>query len=147
MFAFRIFVLALTAIVLIPSAAHFFELPGKIGLGEDAYFTVQGIYAGWALFAIPIFAAILANVVLFLIHRKRCIAGSQWALISASLTVISLGIFFGWVFPGNQATANWTAQPENWEELRRNWEYGHATNAVIVFLAFLATAAAVIRRD
>lgn len=147
MFAFRIFVLALTALVLIPSAAHFFELPGKIELGQEAYFTVQGIYAGWALFAIPIFAAILANIVLFFIHRKRCIAGNQWALISASLIVISLGIFFGWIFPGNQATANWTAQPENWEELRRNWEYGHATNAVVVLLAFLATAASIVRRD
>ena len=42
--------LALTVIVLVPSGAHLFELPGKIGLPRDAYFTVQGIYAGWAWF-------------------------------------------------------------------------------------------------
>jgi hypothetical protein len=48
----RLTALALTAIVLVPSGAHLFELPGKIGLPRDAYFTVQGIYAGWAWFAV-----------------------------------------------------------------------------------------------
>ncbi|MGE0650765.1 MAG: hypothetical protein AB7P12_03310 [Alphaproteobacteria bacterium] len=29
--------------------AHLFELPNKIGLPADAYFTVQQNYRGWAL--------------------------------------------------------------------------------------------------
>jgi hypothetical protein len=140
----KLVALALTALTLIPSGAHLFELPGKIDLDRDAYFTVQGIYAGWAWFAVPIFAAILANGALFLAERRRDPAAARAALLSSALTVLSLIVFFIWVFPGNQATANWTEMPENWEALRRQWEYGHAANAVIVFAALLATGRALI---
>lgn len=136
--------LILTAIILVPVGAHFFELPGKIGLQREAYFIVQGIYAGWALFAIPIFAAIAANGLLFVALRRRKSPRAGWALLSAALIAATLAIFFAFVFPGNQQTANWTTQPENWEVLRRNWEYGHAANAVLTFAAFVATAIAAI---
>jgi hypothetical protein len=140
----KLIALALTALTLIPSGAHLFELPGKIDLDRDAYFTVQGIYAGWAWFAVPIFAAILANGALFLAERRRDPATARAALLSSALTVLNLIVFFIWVFPGNQATANWTEMPDNWEALRRHWEYGHAANAVIVFAALLATGRALI---
>jgi hypothetical protein len=146
MTALRILALMLTALIWAPGAAHLFELPGKIGLGRDAYFTVQGIYAGWALFGIPIFAAILANLALSLAERRRDRSAARWALAAALLIAASLAIFFAFVFPANQATANWTAMPENWEELRRQWEYGHAINAGILFLALLATGLAVAKR-
>jgi hypothetical protein len=146
MIALRILALMLTALIWAPGAAHLFELPGKIGLGRDAYFTVQGIYAGWALFGIPIFAAILANLALSLAERRRDRSAARWALAAALLIAASLAIFFAFVFPANQATANWTAMPENWEELRRQWEYGHAINAGILFLALLATGLAVAKR-
>ena len=140
----RLVALALTALILIPSGAHLFELPGKIDLDRDAYFTVQGIYAGWAWFALPIVSAILANGVLFLAERRRDPAAAYAALLSSALIVLSFIVFFIWVFPGNQATANWTQMPDNWEVLRRHWEYGHAANAVIVFAALLATGRALI---
>lgn len=142
----RIITIALTAIVLIPGGAHLFELPGKIRLDQAAYFTVQGIYAGWALFGAPLIAAILANVALYLAERGQRPTVARWALVSAVLITVSLGLFFAVVYPTNQETANWTIQPENWEVLRSRWEYGHGINAVIIFLAFLATSLAVVRR-
>jgi hypothetical protein len=142
MFYLKILALALTAIILVPSGAHLFELPGKIGLEQDAYFTVQSIYAGWSLFGVPIFAAILANGALFLSARRHDPASAWLALGSGCLIAISLVIFFVWIFPANKATQNWTMQPENWEILRQQWEYGHAANAFIVFAAFLMTALA-----
>ena len=142
----RIVTLAVTALVVVPSAAHLFELPGKIGLEREAYFTVQGIYAGWSLFAVPIFAAILCNLALFALERRRTPGAARWAVVSAGLIALTLGIFFVWVFPANQATENWTAQPENWEALRAQWEYGHAANAVVVFGAFVATCLATVWR-
>ena len=48
----------LTAVALAPAGAHLFELPNKIDLPRDAYLTVQGIYAGWALFGIVDMAAL-----------------------------------------------------------------------------------------
>lgn len=140
----KLLALALTALIVIPGGAHLFELSVKMGMDEADYFTVQSIYAGWALFAVPIFAAIGANGYLFWTLRQHDRKAARWALASALLISLTLAIFFVWVFPGNQATANWTAIPENWDELRRNWEYGHAVNAVITFVALMATGRAIV---
>jgi hypothetical protein len=140
----RLTALALTALILVPSGAHFFELPGKISLDRDAYFTVQAIYAGWAYFAVPIFAALVANGALFFTERRRDPAAARAALVSFVLIALSLVVFFLWVFPGNRATANWTDAPENWQAWRRNWEYGHAAGFILVFGALIATGRAAI---
>lgn len=42
------------------------------------------------------------------------------------------------MFPDNQATESWTMLPANWEALRTRWEYGHAVNAGVTLLAFVA---------
>jgi hypothetical protein len=143
----RIVALMLTALIWVPSAAHLFELPGKIALDRDAYFTVQGIYTGWAWFAVPIVAALLANGALFLKERRRDAAAARWALLAALLIAASLAIFFTWTFPANQATANWTTKPETWEILRLQWESSHAANALVVLAALVATALATVRRS
>jgi tetratricopeptide (TPR) repeat protein len=56
--------LVLLAICLIPAGAHLFEMPGKMRMGRDAYFSVQPIYNGWALFGAALGLAIIALVVL-----------------------------------------------------------------------------------
>lgn len=146
MTALRAFAIILTALILIPSGAHLFELPGKIDLERDAYFKVQSIYAGWSLFGAPIIAAVFANAGLYVAERARNPASARLALAAAVLIVVSLGVFFAWIYPANQATANWTSRPENWEALRRQWEYGHAANALLVGLALIAVTLAVVRR-
>lgn len=140
----KLLALGLTALVVIPGGAHLFELPAKMRLSESGYFTVQSIYAGWALFAVAIFAAIAANGWLFWSLRGSDVTASRAALASALLIGLTLVIFFIWVFPANQATDNWTSIPADWETLRRNWEYGHAVNALIAFAALLATGRAII---
>ena len=139
----KLVALGLTALILVPSGAHLFQLPGK-NLTREAYFTVQQIYAGWAWFAVPIGAAILANGALFIAEHRRDRIAARAALISSALIVVTLVIFFIWVFPANQATSNWTAIPDGWAELRRYWEYGHAANGLILFAALLATGRALI---
>ena len=146
MIVLRLLTITLMAIILIPSGAHLFALPAKIGLERDAYFIAQSIYSGWALFGIPIIGAIVANGSLAVAERRQNPTAARWAGASALLVLSSLLVFFIWVFPANQETANWTQKPEGWEALRRQWEWGHATNALIVFSAFVATSMAVIRR-
>jgi hypothetical protein len=124
----------LTALALVPAGAHLFELPNKIGLDEQAYFTVQGIYQGWSLFGIVLFGALVANLAAMIVVRQQ--AAPLWlALAALVLMAATLAIFFIWTFPANQATRNWTIVPENWQALRRLWEYAHATNAVLTFIA------------
>jgi hypothetical protein len=63
--------LVFTALALVPAGAHLFELPNKIGLAEDDYFVVQGIYRGWALFGIALFGALGANLVAAILVRRQ----------------------------------------------------------------------------
>jgi hypothetical protein len=58
----------------------------------------------------------------------------------------NLAIFFVWTFPTNQATSNWTVVPKNWNELRIQWEYSHAVNAVVTFVALACVVIEVLRQ-
>jgi hypothetical protein len=138
--------IVLTSMALVPSGTHFFELPNKIGLGQDAYFTVQGIYRGWALFGIALLGALLVDGALALLLALRRQAYGL-PLLAFLLVGATLAIFFVWIFPVNQATMNWTAVPADWEALRTQWEYGHAVNAVLTFSALCCLTWSVIARD
>jgi hypothetical protein len=127
----------LTALALVPAGAHLFELPNKIGLVQEEYFVVQNIYRGWALFGIVLFGALAANLVLAVLLRRQR-APFRLALLAFLLVAATLAIFFTWTYPANQATQNWTVVPANWQELRTRWEYAHATNAVLTFMALCA---------
>jgi hypothetical protein len=123
------------AAAIIPAGAHLAALPNKIGLGQADYFTVQHIYNGWALFGIADIGALIATLV-YTVLLMRSGEAYGYALAAFLLALANLAIFFGWTFPANQATQNWTVAPANWEALRTQWEYSHAVNAVLIFLAF-----------
>jgi hypothetical protein len=127
--------IVLIALALVPGGAHLLELPNKIGLSQEQYFTVQGIYLGWALPAgVVLIGALAASLVLTIMLRGR--GAPFWLTLAAFLLVgATLVIFFTWIYPANQATSNWTAVPENWRALRAQWEYSHAVNAVLTFIA------------
>jgi hypothetical protein len=127
----------LTALALVPAGAHLFELPNKIGLAQEQYFLVQQIYRGWALFGIVLFPALAAILALAIMLRRRRPA-SWFALFAFACMAVTLIVFFVWTHPANVATNNWTVVPANWEELRTQWEYAHAVNAVVTFLALCA---------
>ena len=131
--------LTLTALALVPSGAHLFALPNKINLVAEQYFIVQNIYRGWSLFGVALIGALIANLALALLQRGRG-APFVLALFAFVCIALTLGVFFIWTYPANQATNNWTMIPDNWEQLRRDWEYSHAANAVVTFAAFCAVA-------
>ena len=142
----RFATLLCTSIALVPSAAHLFELPGKMALRPGDYFMVQSIYAGWAWFAVPIFLAVAANLLLAVRLRHRDRVASRAAAAAGALIGISVVVFFVWVFPANQATHNWTAPSQGWERLRPAWEYGHAFNGAILLAALALSIAACVRQ-
>jgi hypothetical protein len=130
----RFVTLILFALALVPAGAHLFELPNKVGLPQDQYYVVQGIYRGWALFGIVLFGALAASLVLAILERGDR-AAFQLTLGAFVLMAAVLAIFFVWTYPANQATQNWTVAPEKWTALRTQWEYAHAANAVLTFVA------------
>jgi hypothetical protein len=122
----------LTALALVPGGAHIFELPNKIGLAQDQYFIVQGIYRGWALFGIVLFGALGAALALTVALRHH--RSAYWLALAGFLCIAAnLVIFFTFTYPTNVATGNWLVVPENWHDLRIRWEYSHAANAVVMF--------------
>jgi hypothetical protein len=54
-----------------------------------------------------------------------------------------------WTFtyPANQATNNWTVLPPNWQDLRSQWEYSHATGAGLNFIALITLIVSVLVRE
>ncbi len=118
-------------------------MPNKIGLPQEAYFSVQAIYRGWALFGSVQIAALAANLLLAIMLWDQ-----QWpfrlALGAFIIIVATFVIFFSWTYPANQATDDWTTVPLEWRELRTQWEYSHAVNAVLMFIALGAVTLAVV---
>jgi hypothetical protein len=127
----------LTALALVPGGAHLFELPNKIGLVQEHYFIVQNIYRGWSLFGFVLLAAIATHAIHVMLVRSQAQV-VRLAMLALLLMLANLAIFFVWTFPANQATANWTSVPQNWQALRAQWEYSHAANAAVTFLALCA---------
>jgi hypothetical protein len=125
--------------------AHALELPNKIGMSRDDYFVMQQAYRGWAYLAYLLALQLAALVWTIATHRHApnvliptCIALA--CLIGAQ------ALFWTFTFPANRATGNWLVKPENWEALRRNWEYSHAGGAGLQLIGLCALFVAALRR-
>src|SRR5919109_11895 len=144
----RIYFLSLlfAALALAPAMAHLLELPNKIHLSREDYLTVQQIYRGWALLGFVVAGALLSTLALSVMVRKQRKA-FMFALIAFLGIAGTQVVFWTYTYPANQATNNWTMLPENWVELRRQWEYSHATSAVLNLIALAMLISSVLARD
>jgi hypothetical protein len=126
-----------TALYLVPTGAHLFEMPHKMALSPAEYMTVQQIYAGWELFGIVIgiaLVATLANTVLVRADRR-----AFWGSLAAFLALIATqAVFWAFTYPVNVATRFWTVSPESFETARQQWEYSHAASAALTFVGLIA---------
>jgi hypothetical protein len=122
--------------------AHAFELPGKIAMSRENYFTVQTIYAGWNRVAFVLLVQLISIIALIALFRDR--PAVLWpVIVSLVALIVAQVLFWTFTFPANQATHNWTTIPDNWEALRRNWEYSHLAGAIfqVICVAALVIAA------
>ncbi len=134
-----------TALALGGALAHALELPNKIGMSREDYFTVQQIYAGWNRLAFLLGVELMGMLALLVIYWREPAVMRPVAVALACL-VAAQAVFWIWTFPANAVTGNWTVQPENWEQLRAHWEYSHLAGAVFQMGAMAALVAAVLRR-
>jgi hypothetical protein len=123
-----------TALALCPYVAHLMAFPNKMQMGKEEYFIAQQIYSGWSYSAVLIFISFLSTVILSILARNHDTV-LRYALGAAFCIGMSLMVFFVFTFPANQITQNWTAQPQSWENLRLQWEYSHAFNAILYMAA------------
>ena len=132
-----------TAIALVPGGAHLLALPAKIAMPEVPYFVAQQVYRGWAWLGFAMLLAILANFASALLTRDRR-RPFAFSIAAGSLIAATVVIFFVWTYPANVATGNWTTVTDDWEVLRAQWEYSHAVNAGITFVALICATAAML---
>ncbi len=123
-------VIALSALM-----AHLLELPNKMNLSKDNYQTVQQIYRGWSWLGIFELGAILLTIIWVIIERGN---KKIFPLLLTALFffIVSIVTFFIFTFPTNIATENWTQLPLEWQVLRKNWEYSHASRAILNLIGF-----------
>jgi hypothetical protein len=109
----------LTAIGMSLGMAHFAELPNKIEISAAHYLIVQRNYDNWAVLGLIVPAAFLSVAVLVIALRGT---GAPFALavIALLLLVGELVAFWGFIFPVNQATQNWTMLPTCGRRCARN---------------------------
>lgn len=128
------FAVLCTSLVMGVAFCHTLELPNKINLPAADYLTVQQNYKGWAKLGILHVTALFLAAMLVWLGRK-----AHWEftcfIVSLGCLIVMLVVFFLLTFPANHATANWTRLPENWLELRNQWEYSHAFNSILAFCA------------
>jgi hypothetical protein len=134
-----------TALALGGALAHALELPNKIGLPRADYFVVQRIYDGWNQLAYLLLVQVAGILAVVLIHRRE--PRVLWPAVTALAALIAAqAVFWIWTFPANVATEQWTTQPENWETLRRQWEYSHLAGAAFQVVVMVALVVGVLRR-
>jgi hypothetical protein len=148
-FTFRdaVFFIALlsTAMALGGALAHLFELPNKIGLAREAYFTVQQIYAGWDRLAYLLVVELVSMLTLAVLmwHYPRAFYAAAVAIFSLAGAQI---VFWLFTYPANVATNNWTLVPADWDAWRRQWEFSHAVGALFQLGAMAALIVSVLAR-
>jgi hypothetical protein len=135
-----------TSLALGGALAHAFELPNKMALGRADYFVVQTIYSGWDRLAYVLAVVLIGMFAVIFLYRAEPRVLGPACLALAGLVGAQV-VFWVWTFPTNQATRNWTQQPENWEALRAQWEYSHLAGAGFQTLAMIALIIAVLSRD
>jgi hypothetical protein len=137
--------LLFAALALAPTMAHLLELPNKITLSRDAYLTVQHIYRGWAFLGFVVVSALVSTLILTIKLRKQHRA-FMFSLVAFLCIAGTQVIFWTYTQPANRATQNWTMLPENWVALRQQWEYSHATSAVLNLTALISLILSVLHR-
>lgn len=140
----RFLTLLFTALSLGTSFAHTLEMPAKLRYDGQLYVTLQNsLYLAWGppypgVYLEP--GALIGMATLaFLVRKQRR---------TFALTLVALGcmflafpvVYFFFVEPVNATfrQARPVSVPDNWRQLREQWEYGHTTRFVLHLLAFSA---------
>jgi hypothetical protein len=138
----QLLAVVLTALALVPAAAHVIELPNKLPMPREDYLTVQRVYRGWQFAGFVVVGALIATLWLALVADGNARGPAIIAFLAILATQV---VFWGFTFPVNRRTRNWTAVPDDWERLRDRWEISHAAGAMLNFIALVCVAVAVAR--
>jgi prepilin signal peptidase PulO-like enzyme (type II secretory pathway) len=144
----RFFTIMLTATAFAAALAHLMELPGKMTYEAQLYVSLHrtlyptfGQTAGWAE-GLALFSIIgLAWRV-----RKRG-AAFPLTVVAAVSQATAMAVFLVYVHPANVTMSSWPLHsiPSEWTGWRDQWEYAHASRAVLFTVALAAQVLGIVR--
>ena len=123
-----------TALALCPYVAHLMSFQNKMEMSREEYFIAQQVFNGWSYSSILILLSFFSTIALSILAKDHDRV-LRFSLGAAFCIGMSLMVFFVFTFPANQITENWTLQPQSWQDLRIQWEYSHAFNAILYMAA------------
>jgi hypothetical protein len=131
----------LVALTLGLAFAHVLELVGKRQLAGPAWLMVQQhLYVAFGSVGAVIEVLAIAFTWLALFQRRR--AGRDSRRVTAAALAVTLGLVV-WtlmVSPMNGVLNAWTPAtlPDDWSLVRNRWELGHAIQAALFAIGFIA---------
>jgi hypothetical protein len=144
----RFLTIMLTALSMSAAFAHLLEMPAKLAYGGALWLDLlQTLYPMFGkVSGVCEIGAVVAAAVLVVAVRKRRRA-FPWTLLAASCLAAAHAIFWIWVSPVNAALVPLSPEtlPPDWERLRDQWEFAHASRAVLQIVALAALVISILR--
>jgi hypothetical protein len=137
----RFVTIMLTALSLSAAFAHLLEMPAKLTYDGALWLNLlQTLYPTFGrVSGVCEIGAVVAALVLVVGLRKRPKA-FRWTLLAASCLAATHAIFWIWVAPVNAALVPLSPEtlPADWARLRDQWEFAHASRAILQIVALAA---------
>lgn len=137
----RFVTIMLTALSLGAAFAHLLELSAKRTYDGALWLKLlQTLYPMFGrVGGVCEIGAVVTSFVLVIAVRKRPTA-FRWTLLAAASLAATHAIFWIWVAPVNAALAPLSAEtlPPDWTRLRDQWEFAHASRAILQIVALAA---------
>lgn len=124
--------------IVIPLSAllwDLFEFPAKFDLSKDNYQSLRNFSSSLSWLVVFEIAGLIMTLILLLIEKKKKRTYRN-LLVALICFAVSITLFFIFILPENISTENWTTMPDNWNDLRTQWEYAAAARALISLAGF-----------
>lgn len=140
--AVQLSVIALVAIAIAPTLGGALSLPAHLSLKPADYVSSQRLdHSALLVGTLGIFALVAAGIHSFLVRSS--VAAFAWSLVAAAGLAAAQIVFWAVAFPVLSITDNWNLIPDDFESVRRQWEYALAASGVLSLGALLATVRAI----
>ncbi|MCE0723579.1 MULTISPECIES: DUF1772 domain-containing protein [Legionella] len=137
----RFITIMLTALSLSAAFAHLLELPAKLTYDSALWLNLlQTLYPTFGrVSGVCEIGAVVTSLVLVVAIRNHPKA-FFWTLLAALCLVVTHAIFWIWVAPVNAALVPLSPDtlPPDWTRLRDQWEFAHASRAILQIVALAA---------
>ncbi len=140
--AVQLSVIALIAIAIAPTLGGALSLSAHLNLKPDDYLSSQRLdHSALLVGGLGVSALAAAAFHSFLVRGS--VAAFAWSLVAVAGLAAAQIVFWAVAFPVLSVTDNWTLIPEDFESVRRQWEYALAASGVLSLGALLATVRAI----